>query len=110
MKNQKKKKQKAHMKIHNALRKTEKSGFKEGKSETNYTSSQVLDEIEGEVELRQREAESKSVREREQQCVNFRDLRSLICDCFVCNIFRLDLYFIWLNFGLSRDLMMLFFR
>ena len=60
----KKKKQKAHMKIHNALRKTEKSSFKEGKCETNYTSSQVLDEIEGEVELRQREAESKSERER----------------------------------------------
>ena len=37
----KKKKKKAHMKIHNALRKTEKSDFKEGKSETNYTSSQV---------------------------------------------------------------------
>ncbi|KAL0005382.1 hypothetical protein SO802_012943 [Lithocarpus litseifolius] len=52
------------MKIHNALRKTEKSGFKEGKSETNYTSSQVLDENEGEVELRQREVESKSERQR----------------------------------------------
>ena len=91
------------MKIHSALRKTEKSYFKEGKSGTNYISGQVLDEIEGEVELRQREVESKS--EREQRWVNFRDLRFLIvliCDCFVCNIFRLDLYLILLNFGLSR--------
>ena len=43
------------MKIHSALRKTEteKSDFKEEKSETNYTSDQVHgeSEIEGEVEL-----------------------------------------------------------
>ena len=54
--------------------KTEKSYFKEGKSGTNYTSGQVLDEIEGEVELRQREVD----------------------------IFRLDLYFILLNFSFFR--------
>ena len=41
MKKRKRKKKYAHMKIHNALRKTEKSDCKEGKSETNYTSSQV---------------------------------------------------------------------
>ena len=62
------------MKIHSALRKTEKSQFKEGKSGTNYTSGQVLDEIEGEVELRQREVD----------------------------IFRLNLYFILLNFSFFR--------
>ena len=62
------------MKIHSALRKTEKSYFKEGKSGTNNTSGQVLDEIEGEVELRQREVD----------------------------IFRLDLYFILLNFSFFR--------
>ena len=62
------------MKIHSALMKTEKSYFKEGKSGTNYTSGQVLDEIEGEVELRQREVD----------------------------IFRLDLYFILLNFSFFR--------
>jgi len=40
------------MKIHSALRKTEKSDFKEGKSETNHILGRVLDEIEREVELR----------------------------------------------------------
>ena len=54
-----KQKQKARLKIHSALKKTEKSDLKEGKSETNYTSGQVLDERE--------------------RCVNFRDLRFFIC-------------------------------
>ena len=52
MKKRKRKKKYAHMKIHNALRKTEKSDFKEGKNATNYISGQVLNEIEREVELR----------------------------------------------------------
>ena len=49
-----KQKQKALVKIHNALRKIEKKkmDFKEGENATNYISGQVLNEIEREVELR----------------------------------------------------------
>ena len=51
---------------------------------------------------------------REKKCiVNFMDLRFFIfyffCVCFVSKVFRLDLYFILLNFGLFRGKLRIFF-